>query len=901
MSYQRPPRYTNGLPGVAWDLERMRSITPEIASAMEADAVAMFRYLAEDGQLLQESWFFKYGGICALTEESTGICRKQEDLLWDSPSWILKVVSTFIWLYRLKILTIALSALGQEKEIPTLAEALTIKKLPKAKTDAEAEFLQIVIENLEKFLELSPAGLEAFRRKEVPVSSGRNDNFFSSSGKTTVPVAFNGLSPDLEEGLQSAAMSAAKGDTLLLLKKEKPQPLYPSSCNRDGVSVDAFCSNVATYRSRIENEKKAFFKKKRDLTTILDNKKRAKAARKKNVGKVLRWIVALAAVAALFFFLIWPKFIFPNLSNDVLYTPEILQSFSGAYRTSNVNGDAIVTITSCDENGRISGYFEFIVDGDYGKYSIEGQITKKKNNGNLALFLDSGAWIVEHSDYVPLERMEVEIYDDYQSFECAQYSMDWSIGYEAGSIKTAEDLKNLRGATGTFRLKNDIDLLGADWTPIADFSGTLIGNGYTVKNLSINASSSDVGLFSVLEGRVVNLKIESARIEVGGRNENVGILCGRLKGTALNVSVSGSVSANLSEAVGGVCGNVATVGSYNLSNIESNATVSGLNYVGGVFGKVNDSISNGVESYSLLLSNLRNRGAVTGESNVGGIAGYVNAEATGFGGRIVTYILDCSNEGKISGQYYVGGIVGSAYGYSTGIEPAISEIGGCTNTSEIVAEAYVGCIAGLTSKYKVFNCSNENSTLTATGRILEDGKSYAYVGGFVGRGYCKENCTNKVLINYTGGGMYVGGVIGYCDYAGSIAMKNLKNEARVVGASYVGGIMGALYDYGSNNTSQGLVTMEAFVNSGDVSGTGNNVGGHAGYVSGEFSGFTGSLSFAIYDGQNSGRISGISNVGGLFGCLDSTDGSLTMEGCASTGSVAGEASLGEVIGLDKRK
>lgn len=196
---------------------------------------------------------------------------------------------------------------------------------------------------------------------------------------------------------------------------------------------------------------------------------------------------------------------------------------------------------------------------------------------------------------------------------------------------------------------------------------------------------------------------------------------------------------------------------------------------------------------------------------------------------------------------------------------------------------------------------NNHTKLTASGYYLEEGAKYAYVGGLVGRGFCEENCTNYIDINYTSDGIYVGGLVGYCDYRGTISVKNLVNKGAVSGSSYVGGVWGTVNDTVINGCYAGTFTMEQIKNEGAISGSGDFVGGHAGHLTGEITGITGSLSWMIYDGQNSGNISGNSNVGGLFGGFYGKDGTVTIDGCTSSGTVSGTSNYGEIIGLDETK
>ena len=630
----------------------------------------------------------------------------------------------------------------------------------------------------------------------------------------------------------------------------------------------------------------------------------------KTLIAVVASIVVIGAICA---FAIWPQLEQPNA---VMYTPEIIQAYSGTYSTGSVNGDAIVTITSCDESGNIKGTFEFTSDKVYGKYEISGKITKKKNNGNLTLTIVPGQWIIKPDNFSPLETMEVEIGDDYKSFKCSQYRMDWSSGVnDQYLIKSADDLSKLIGSDATYQLGNDIDLAGATFTPIEGFTGTLLGNGYAIKNFKISSSESNVGLFSTLEGMVSNLKIENATVEVSGRNENVGILCGQLKGIINNISVSGTVTAEKSTNVGGVCGYVSKAGSYTLDEISSSASVTGLSCVGGCFGTVNDYVPNGVNEYSLILSNIKNSGTVTAmENNAGGIVAFINSNADGFTGSLSTTIIDCENTGSVSGEYYVAGIVGSAASDTN------SRIDSCTNAAAITAKAYTGCIAGMTEKYVIVDCSNEGSTLNATGYFLSEGKKYAYVGGIVGKGTCLENCTNYADINYNAGGDYVGGIMGYCDFGPAVVgdrlvedveanFKNLNNKGNISGNSYVGGIIGGTKFYWSNGCTVLTVTFEKMINTGNVAATNDYAGGIAGYMSGDVGGMSGGMCWCIYDSTNEASVTGSANVGGLFGGFKNGDANgsayarntVTIDGCSSSGKVTGGSNFGEIIGLDEIK
>ena len=83
-------------------------------------------------------------------------------------------------------------------------------------------------------------------------------------------------------------------------------------------------------------------------------------------------------------------------------------------------------------------------------------------------------------------------------------------------ITTAEELQAMSDHLDAYYvLMNDIDLSGTAWTPVGTtskpFTGNLNGNGKSISNLTITATSNDTayGLFGVNKGEVMtsNLKM----------------------------------------------------------------------------------------------------------------------------------------------------------------------------------------------------------------------------------------------------------------------------------------------------------------------------------------------------------------------------------------------------------
>jgi hypothetical protein len=173
----------------------------------------------------------------------------------------------------------------------------------------------------------------------------------------------------------------------------------------------------------------------------------------------------------------------------------------------------------------------------------------------------------------------------------------------------------------------------------------------------------------------------------------------------------------------------------------------------------------------------------------------------------------------------------------------------------------VGGIAGQLYLIGLDNCSNTGSTVKATGYTIVDGEKGAFAGGFVGYGYLASNCTNEAEVLSTGDGSYVGGIMGFTDPFIISSMANLKNNAKISGNRYVGGLLGYV---NISTTTNDSVTFSQFENTAEVSGKGDYVGGVIGYFSGSAFSSSG-LTLNAMDFISTGLVSGKANTGMLFG------------------------------------
>lgn len=97
---------------------------------------------------------------------------------------------------------------------------------------------------------------------------------------------------------------------------------------------------------------------------------------------------------------------------------------------------------------------------------------------------------------------------------------------------------------GEYVLLNDLDFAGMSMKPIGGsngrFTGTIYGNGHTIKNISISADYPCVGIVSRNAGRIEKLQVRTAQISAKCSNANAlaGVIAGENTGTISDCSVS---------------------------------------------------------------------------------------------------------------------------------------------------------------------------------------------------------------------------------------------------------------------------------------------------------------------------------------------------------------------------
>ena len=479
---------------------------------------------------------------------------------------------------------------------------------------------------------------------------------------------------------------------------------------------------------------------------------------------------------------------------------------------------------------------------------------------------------------------------------------------DATVISGAEALKAISSnPSGTYILDSDIDLSGSEWTPIASLDGQLIGNGHTIKNLTITSlKGKNVGLFDTIgkNATVSDLKLENVSISFASSAESVGALTGILNGSVKNISVSGKIDTVGSNAVGGVIGATNYIDS-SISACSFNGTVIGGNGVGGIIGGTDhngDAIIDGCSA----------NGSISGTSLVGGIVGSLVSPGDG---KVYT-LTNCKNNASVTSKIdYCGGIVGKIHN-DTSWGPQQTVITGCENNGTVNGGAYTAGIVGYMhigggmGGGATVNSNTNNASIT--------GKQYT--GGIIGFNDFSTDITSAQNLGTVKGDSYVGGILGYGSFT---TLNGITNEQSVTGLFYVGGIAGYA-EKCSNCQNKGVITATSY----DVERSVTGLGGIAGLVD-EADGCTNSGDIIATNGygvggvvganatanragkytncKNSGSIT-VSNlsqgVGGIIGAFGQSGlrmNTFSLSGCESTGTIttSNGNSIGGIIGYLK--
>lgn len=323
-------------------------------------------------------------------------------------------------------------------------------------------------------------------------------------------------------------------------------------------------------------------------------------------------------------------------------------------------------------------------------------------------------------------------------------------------VASAEQLDKIReNLDANYILIDDIDLSDVEnWEPIGiydltapeddpsvfaqAFAGTLDGNSHEISNLNIqNENGVGVGLFGVTSDQAIIKNLSVKNSECSGMMA-VSVVVGYNCGTVENVKVSGDVSVNGYNCVGGVIGgnmggsvsacraenvNVTILGETDFS--DDRYVLSGNNQCGGL-------IIGGSFGGTIFDCDAQGEVYAKGQNvmGLGGIAGclenmpsivdctadviiHAGKDAHGIGGLCgfsgtfgtAAQISDCSVNSVIQCEEnatHVGGLIGT--GLYMGGNESIFEVKNCSVTAEIVGAVNPGAIAGRADGSRIENC-----------------------------------------------------------------------------------------------------------------------------------------------------------------------------------------------------
>jgi FlaG/FlaF family flagellin (archaellin) len=264
--------------------------------------------------------------------------------------------------------------------------------------------------------------------------------------------------------------------------------------------------------------------------------------------------------------------------------------------------------------------------------------------------------------------------------------------------------------SASYKIINDIDASvtsswngGNGFNPVAtgsDFTGTLDGQGHTIKGLTINRPNDEkVGLFE--------------KVDTGARIENVGLV---------NVDVTGK------KRVGGLVGDNSGFIGNSFADGSVSAGDSGIGDVGLLVGLNDDSINNSNTSGTVDVGTIQDVGGLVGEN--GGSINSSNSSATvNSGGEKVGGLVGFNNNAQIDNSFATGDVTttnSSSFGVQTG--GLVGQNGGSDITNSYATGDVSGNGKNVGGLIGDFGSGSVENTY-ATGDVSSSGAT----GGLIGK------------------------------------------------------------------------------------------------------------------------------------------------------------------------
>ena len=268
-------------------------------------------------------------------------------------------------------------------------------------------------------------------------------------------------------------------------------------------------------------------------------------------------------------------------------------------------------------------------------------------------------------------------------------------GHLSACAKIADDVNEIDMGTVCHKADTEKQVAELSWTPIGNFDnmyqGRFNGNGKTISNLYINATSDYAGFFGFAgKGSIKNITFDNAKVK--STAECTGILAGYEEYCFIeNIKTLANCSVEGKDKVGGIAGSAID----NIINCENHAMVKGTSYVGGVVGSH--------EGANKSITSCANYGVVTGSAEgVGGMVGYFGSGT----------IQNCANYGDITGTLNVGNLIGDANKCN------LNNVLGTGNVTATSDTGYAGLLVGISK-----------GSITASGILAYNGSAKLTING----------------------------------------------------------------------------------------------------------------------------------------------------------------------------
>mgnify|MGYP001110347568 CR=1 FL=1 len=410
------------------------------------------------------------------------------------------------------------------------------------------------------------------------------------------------------------------------------------------------------------------------------------------------------------------------------------------YGTTGVNYAKVENGVVSIDNGYVSGDLVSAI-GMTTTSSVSGKLI----TGTTAQYKEDSKFIgLVSNQVVPDSITRVK---DVSSFTAGQtYYLS-----DASDLNKLAQLVNAGKSTSnvTFVMTNDIDMssvsnfamIGNNST---EFRGTFLGNGYEIKNLKINNTSTNfTGLFSNVYGATIkDLGLSNVTINNENSSTSVGALIGKADDSTIeNCYVSGgsinfSMDVKTTSSVGGLVG--WSYGS-SINNCFSSIDIN-------VGGKSDTEVTTGglvgYSFISLSISNSYSLGNIT-QSTQGDIGGFVGLTAE-------DSINNCYSMGNVkstsTSNNTIGGFVGDAQGTITTNAYATGKVETAYEGNTATIGGFVGDLLDGTLTNCVYN--RDSGT-------VNNGAGYANQCGAIGYSLAQINASGNGLPKLTGNNPYI--------------------------------------------------------------------------------------------------------------------------------------------------